>query len=90
MAGNHHHRHIRVMLLDDLEQLQAVELAALQPDVEEHQMRAPRFDGRQRFVAVLRGTCAVALVFEDAGHQSANVGLVVDDQNVSRHESVLP
>ena len=37
VAGDHHHRHIGVLLLDGVEQLQAVEPAALQPDVEEQQ-----------------------------------------------------
>ena len=37
VAGDHHHRQLGMLLLDGVEQLQAVELAALQPDVEEHQ-----------------------------------------------------
>ena len=40
VAGDHHHGNVGVILLDLLEQLQAVELGALQPDVEEHQIRA--------------------------------------------------
>ena len=40
VAGDHHHGHVGMVLLDLLEQLQTVELGALQPDVEEHQMRA--------------------------------------------------
>jgi len=41
VAGDHHHGHVGVILLDLLEQLQAVELGALQPDIEEHQVRPP-------------------------------------------------
>ena len=44
VAGDHHHRHFRVLLLDGVEQLQAVEPAALQPDVEEHEVRPARLD----------------------------------------------
>ncbi len=90
VAGDHHHRHFRVVLLDQLQELQAVELGALQPDVEEDQMRAARLDGGERLVAVLGGAGAVALVLQYAGHQPANVGLVIDDQNVGRHESGSP
>ena len=39
VAGDHDDRHIRDVLLDRLEQLQPVELAALQPDIEEYQVR---------------------------------------------------
>ena len=44
VAGDHHHRHFRMLLLDGIEQLQAVEPAALQPDVEEHEVRTSRLD----------------------------------------------
>ena len=37
VAGDHHDRKVGVVALDLLEQLQPIELAALQPDVEEHQ-----------------------------------------------------
>ena len=57
VAGDHHHRQIRMLLLDRVEQLQPVEAAALQPDVEEHQARAPRRDRRQRVVRN-RAPCA--------------------------------
>ena len=85
VAGDHHHRHVGVVLLDLLEQLQAVELAALQPDVEKHQMRPPVGDLRQRRIAVARGPRGEAFVFENAGNQIANIGFVVDDQNVICH-----
>ena len=67
VAGDHHHRQIRMLGLDVAEQLQAVELAALQPDVEEDQVRPPRRDCAQRVVAVARGAGGIAFVFEDAG-----------------------
>ena len=44
VAGNHHDRQFGMLLLDGVEQLQAVELAALQPDVEKDQVRPARDD----------------------------------------------
>ena len=44
VAGDHHHRQFGMLLLDGVEQLQAVELAALQPDVEEDEVRPARGD----------------------------------------------
>ena len=48
VSRNHHHRHVRMLALDRFEQLQAVELRALQPDVEEDRaadgaLRSPRW-----------------------------------------------
>ena len=83
VAGDHHHRQFGVLLLDGVEQLQAVELGALQPDVEEDEVRPARHDGGQRLVAVARGARLVALVLQDAGDQVADIGFVVDDQNIS-------
>ena len=73
------------MALDLVEQRQAVEPRALQPDVEEDQPRHAVGDRRERAVAVVRGAGLVALVAQDAGDQLANVFFVVDDQNVRRH-----
>ena len=39
VAGNHDHRKLGVFLLHGIKQLQPVELAALQPDIEEDQVR---------------------------------------------------
>ena len=38
---------------------------------------------RKRFVAVAGKACAVTLVLQNAGDKIADIGLVVDDQNVS-------
>ena len=82
VARDHHHRQVRMLLLDDVEHLQPVEPAALQPDVEEDEVGPPRFDRGERLVGGAGGARAVALVLEDAGHELADVGFVVDDQNV--------
>ena len=75
--------------LHDVEHLQPVEPAALQPDVEEDQVRPARLDRGQRLVGGAGRARAVALVLEDAGHQLADVGLVVDDQDVGAHALAL-
>ena len=87
VAGDHHDRQVGMVALDLFEQLQPVELAALQPDVEKHQMRAAIGDLRQRRIAVARGPRRKALVIEDARDQIADIGFVVDNQNVTCHGS---
>ncbi len=72
-----------------LQQLQAVELAALQPDVEEHQMRTAICDLRQRRIAVTRSARRKAFVVKNAGNEIPNIRFVVDNQNVTSHESAL-
>ena len=89
VAGDHHDRHLGVVPLDLLQQLQSVELAALQPDVEKHQMRTAIGDFRQRRIAVARGARGEALVVKDARNQIANIGFVIDNQNVICHGSRL-
>ena len=58
VTGDHDDRQFGMLLLDDIEQLQPVETAALQPDVEEDEARAARLDCRERVVAVARGARA--------------------------------
>ncbi len=74
-----------MLLLEGVEQLQAVELGTLQPDVEEDEVRPARDDCRERLVAVARGERVVALVFQDSGDQVADVGFIVDDQDIGWH-----
>jgi hypothetical protein len=78
---------IRMGLADAVEHLEPVEPAALQPDVENDERGAPLLDGRKGLLAVLGDARPMTFVFEDAGDQIANVGFVVDDENVRRHES---
>src|SRR5579864_9340629 len=74
-----------MLLLERVEQLQPVEPAALQPDVEKHQIGPPRHHGRQRVVAVARRARAVTFVLEDARDQLADISLVVDDEDIGCH-----
>jgi hypothetical protein len=85
VTRDHDDRRIRIVLLDLLEQLQPVEPAALQPDIEEHHVRTAARNFGQRLVAVARGPCRKSFVFENTGDQIADVRLVVDYQNVMCH-----
>ena len=85
VAGDHHDRQVGIVLLDLLQQLQTVELGALQPDVEKHQMRAAIGDLGQRRIAVARGPGGESFVFENARNEVANIGFVIDNQNVTCH-----
>ena len=87
--GDHHHRQIRMLRLDEIEHLEAVEPASLQPDVQEDEVRTPRLDGGQGLVGRSGRARAVAFVLQDAGHEFANVDFVVDDENVSAHRLAL-
>jgi len=68
--------------LDQVEDLQPVEARALQPDVQEDEVRTPRLDGGERLVGAPRSPAAVTFVVQDAGDEVADVGLVVDDQKI--------
>jgi hypothetical protein len=67
--------------LENVEQLKAVELGALQPDVEENQVRALGHDRSDSIVAVARGARDIALVFQNTGDQITDIGFVVDNEN---------
>ena len=46
-------------------------------------------DRSQRFVAVGGGAGAVAFVLQDAGDQFADVRLIIDDQDIGRHDQTV-
>jgi hypothetical protein len=85
VTRDHHDRKIRVLAFHEIEHLKPVQPAALQPDVQEHEVGPPRFDCGECLFGRTCGAGAVSLVFQNAGHEVADVGLVVDDQNVSAH-----
>ncbi len=82
VAGNHDDRQFGVFLFEGIEKLQAVEAAALQPNVEKHQIWPARDDSAQRLIAVARSTGAVAFILQDACDQFANIGFVVDYEDI--------
>ncbi len=45
--------------------------------------------GGERGIAVVRQTGLVALILQDTGNEFADVGLIIDDENISCH-IVLP
>ena len=85
VTGNHHHWQVGMQGLDFIEQGQAVEPRALQPDVEEDEARRAVSDRGQRAVRVVRRAGFVAFVAQDTRHQFTDVFFVVDDQNIRRH-----
>ena len=60
----------------------ALETSRLRREVNELRVRS---GASNRLIGVARDACRVALVFEDAGDQFANVFLVVDDQDIVGH-----
>ena len=75
-----------MLLLDGVEQLQTVELASLQPDVEQDETRPARGDGGNRLVAVARRSRAVALVLQNARDELADICLVVNYEDFRPHD----
>ena len=74
-----------MLLLEAIEQLKTVELAALQPNVEENEIGPVRNHGGKRLVAVACRARTVSLVLQDARDQFADVRFVVNDQDVGCH-----
>ena len=89
VAADHDHRQVAVEALDQIQQLQPVHAAAGHPYVQDQQRGLACADGGQRALRVVGGPDRVAFVGEDSRHQVADVGLVVDHQNVSSHLQVL-
>src|SRR5207344_1622402 len=69
-----------------VEELQPVETAPLEPDVEEDEVRPARHHRSERLVAVGGRAGAVAFVLQDAGDQLADIRLIVYDQDVGCHD----
>src|SRR5512146_1527190 len=86
VSADHHHGQIRVLALQVLQNLDAVELAALQPDVEDHKMRPPLPKRHERGIAVRGDTGIVTLVAQNPRNQIADVLLVVHDEDFRRHQ----
>ncbi len=83
VARDHHHRQLRVLLLDRCRAAAGRRAGALQPDVEEDEMRPARLDRRRAPRRCSRAVrVAMALVLQNAGDELADVGLVVDDEDV--------
>ena len=66
-------------------EFEAIDAAALQPDIEHDERGAAAAQRLERLVAVARAAHLMTIVFEDARDEIANVGFVVYDENVGRH-----
>src|SRR5690242_12544193 len=78
-----------MLLLEAVKQLQTIKPAALQPNVEENEIRPPRNHRGKRLVAVASRAGAMALVLQNARNQFADVRLIVDDQDVGCHAVIV-
>ena len=85
VTRNHHDRQFGMLPLHRIEQLQPVEPAALQPDVEEYEIGPAARDMRQRVVAVARGARDKAFILQDAGNKLPDIRFVVDNEDVICH-----
>ena len=85
VAAHHHHRHRWMVALDLGQDAQAVESAALQPDVQQHQAGAAGANRLDGGIAIGRVARLVAFVTEDPADQQADIGFVVDDEDVMGH-----
>src|SRR5215203_1668915 len=68
VAGNHNDRQIGMLRLDEVQDLEPVEAATLQPYVKEDEVRPPSLDCPECFIRRAGSTCPVAFVLEDARH----------------------
>ncbi len=82
VAGDHHHRHARHLLVQHVENADAVELGALQPDIEDDE-RSGGGRGRRRSPRRSCRRCAPhSLRPENRLDQQADIRLVIDDQDL--------
>ena len=85
VAADHHDRQGRELQGERPQQLQPVESAVPEPNVEDDDIGLPGLHGRQGGVGISRLAGAMAFVIKQAADQQADVGLIVDDQYVVGH-----
>ena len=85
VAADDHDREIGMTLADDIQQFKTVEPASLEPDIEDDESGTARLYRGQRLVAVARAARIVAFIVQDARYQLANIGFIIDYQNIRRH-----
>jgi len=74
-----------MVLLERVEQLQAVEAAALQPNVEENEIGPARNHCAERLVGIGGRARTLAFVLQDAGDQLANIRVIVHNEDIGWH-----
>ena len=85
VAADHDHRQVFVEAFEHVEQLQPVHAAAGHPDVEDDAGRLARADAGKRGVRIARRSDRIAFVLAECRRQLADVGLVVDNEDIADH-----
>ena len=85
VARDHYHRQLGMVLLERVEQLQAVEAAALQPNVEENEIGPARNHRAERLVGIGGRARTVAFVLQNAGDQLADIRFIVHNEDIGWH-----
>ncbi len=85
VAGNDYHRQVGMLVLDALEHIETVETRALQPDIEDDQRGTALGYRCEGGIRIAGQACLIALVLENAADQFADIGFVIDDEDVSGH-----
>jgi len=83
MPRDDHHRHIGVVALDRLEDVDAVHPAVLEPDIENEKAGLFGANGHHGLVGIAREPRRIALIPENIRNQFADVALVIDNQNIT-------
>ena len=78
MSGDDDHRHIRIVPLDRLENIDAVHLTVFEPDIEDHERRRFLVHLGHRLVRGSGQPGREALVFQNVRDKLANVPFVID------------
>ena len=87
VPADHDDRHLGVAMHHRFQDVHAVELAPLKPDVQnDHRRRWPRIDGLDCTGAVRCIAGRIAAVLQNPGDGLADKGFVVDDQYVAGHQ----
>ncbi len=79
-----------IVALDGFQDLDPVHPAALQPDVQDDQVRRRAFDCRERAIGVVRGARGIAFITQQVRDDVPYVRLVIHNQNVSHRLSRAP
>jgi hypothetical protein len=83
MARDHHHRHMRLLAMQRLQDPQTIQPRVPQPDVEHYEARPPRMERADRIIRIRRLAREIALVAQHAVDQHADIGFVVDDEDIT-------
>ena len=90
VAADHNHGKVLMFRFNNFQQFHAVKLAALKPDVQDHKRRPALGDSLERLGAVPGEPGFIPLVAEDSGDKLADIGFVIDDENVTCHKEMPP